>query len=921
MRRTVSRISAVVAMTVLVGCSGSDGGPSVPSVTLQSIALTPATGMVAVGDLIAFTAEATYSDGTIEDVTRSAVWASDDDSVLVRRANSEFRGVSEGSVQVSATVMDGDNSVQGTASVTVTPSPITALQVTPTTVSLEVNADAQLTAIGTFLTGATETVTDAVEWRTSDATIATVSAGRVTGVAPGGVQITAVAGDVTAAATVTVNVPRIVDIAIEGPAGSLPAGATRQLAAVATLSSGSTTAVTADVNWTSSAVAIVTVGSGDMDPGLLTALREGESTISVQHPPTGLSATRTVRVAAASLQRVDVSPRAAEAASGDFVFLAAVGVFSDGSTQDFTRTVRWASSDTAVATVSNQGLDRGRVVAVAAGQATIFVVDEESGISSEDSGTSAIITVTPPVLRSLQVEPQTGETPAGRTFQFGARGNYSDGSTRVLTDVVEWSSNSMRATVDPTGLATGVAAGTAQIAVRDPVTGMTSGALSADLTIAPAVIEGIEIIPLDEALVVGDLRQVDAIGSFSDGSTRNVQNILGWQSSDPTVVIASSGGNLRAVSVGTATVTATDFSTMTSAQVLVSVIALQMVSIDIVPSRLLIPPGAEVPIRVEARFNNGAIEDVTETITYANTNPTVADRGTSGNRANRVFALAAGTTRLTASDGMSGLFGTLDMTVTSTLALQTVAVTAPSTTVFVGVDDQFRALGTFDNGEVYDLTHAVTWSSSDALRATVSDMSDSAGIVTGVAIGTATITAATGVVSPPFVVQVRPPVATGQWNGPTVSVDGTGTSYVDVGSVTFTAAQFGTNASISDVDITVDLLKTLGSCGAPIAGCPRHWDIGLRLVAQNGTPATVELAPINTWSGCTTMANAVQVTFDDDAASRPSVTPVTGTFRPSGQLSSFNGRNPVGTWVLQALNRFSARPLCINNYAVTIRGR
>src|SRR5439155_2305349 len=116
--------------------------------------------------------------------------------------------------------------------------------------------------------------------------------------------------------------------------------------------------------------------------------------------------------------------------------------------------VTWASSNTAVATVSESGLVSG----VAAGSATI------SATSGEVTGTAAV-TVTAPVapVASVAVSPATASVAVGQTVQLIATPKDASGS--VLTGrAVTWTSNTPAvATVSGSGLVTGVGAGAATI--------------------------------------------------------------------------------------------------------------------------------------------------------------------------------------------------------------------------------------------------------------------------------------------------------------------------------------------------------------------------------------------------------------------------------------------------------------------------
>ena len=149
--------------------------------------------------------------------------------------------------------------------------------------------------------------------------------------------------------------------------------------------------------------------------------------------------------------------------------LKANATYSDRSTSDVTSTASWASSNSAVATVSNTGL----VTAVAPGSANITVTD--GGQTA-----TAAITVNAPqrVLTSIAITPQGGAIGVGTTLQLTATGNYNDSSTSDLTSTAAWSSSATAiATVNTTGLVTAVAAGTTTITA-------TSSSVNANVTVS-----------------------------------------------------------------------------------------------------------------------------------------------------------------------------------------------------------------------------------------------------------------------------------------------------------------------------------------------------------------------------------------------------------------------------------------------------
>jgi RHS repeat-associated protein len=97
---------------------------------------------------------------------------------------------------------------------------------------------------------------------------------------------------------------------------------------------------------------------------------------------------------------------------------------------------------------------------------------------------SATVTVNP-LLQSITVAPATATVVIGAKQAFTATGNYSDGSTRNLTSSVTWtSSDTALASIDTTGIVTGLSAATATIrATLGSITGSATLTVLATPTI------------------------------------------------------------------------------------------------------------------------------------------------------------------------------------------------------------------------------------------------------------------------------------------------------------------------------------------------------------------------------------------------------------------------------------------------------
>lgn len=333
----------------------------------------------------------------------------------------------------------------------------------------------------------------------------------------------------------------ITSLTISPANSTLPLGLTKQFTATGHYSDGTTRDLTTQVAWGTSATGIgskpvATVAAG----GLVTAGAIGSITLIADYG--SLRATTMLYVGAASVQTISVTPATATIPSGLTQAFTATAHYSDGTSQDVTAQVTWASADTSIATINSAGLARGLAPGATAITATRL------GLSG-----SATLTVGAPLLVSITVAPADPSVPRTFTSQFRALGAYSDGSSRDITGLATWTSGTTAvASVDSAGLATGLAVGTSTIKA-------TSGAIfgTTSLTVSAATLASISVVPADPIIAPGTSVQLAAVGTFSDGSSRTLVTGVSWSSVSTAVATVDSGGLAAGVAVGSSTVTAT----------------------------------------------------------------------------------------------------------------------------------------------------------------------------------------------------------------------------------------------------------------------------------------------------------------------------------------------------------------------------
>lgn len=159
-------------------------------------------------------------------------------------------------------------------------------------------------------------------------------------------------------------------------------------------------------------------------------------------------------------------------------------------------------------------------------------------------------------LTSISVTPGSASIPAGLTQQYKAQGSYSDGTSGDITSSVTWSSSSTNiATINGSGLATAVAAGSTTITATS---GSVSG--STTLTVTTPKLTAITVSPIGPAVKVsGGTLQFTATGVLDNNATQDMTSKVNWTSTDTSAATIASGGLATAGSTaGVTTITATD---------------------------------------------------------------------------------------------------------------------------------------------------------------------------------------------------------------------------------------------------------------------------------------------------------------------------------------------------------------------------
>jgi hypothetical protein len=240
-------------------------------------------------------------------------------------------------------------------------------------------------------------------------------------------------------------------------------------------------------------------------------------------------------------------------------------------TKDLTDQVTWATSADQCVTVTKTGFitSGGNICS------NILVTASMPGFNGLISGTMTVNVTQPssggggggttiPDVTSISIIPASATVSTiNATTQFIAIGTLAGGLGTVdLTDLAVWRSSEVSvATINTTGLATALNAGTTTISAVFTNQDGTSASGTASLTVSPSkAIEplvSIAVIPGSQTLLaVGQTAQFIAIGTTGTGTTVDLTTKVTWSSSITSVATINAFGLATATGAGTTAINA-----------------------------------------------------------------------------------------------------------------------------------------------------------------------------------------------------------------------------------------------------------------------------------------------------------------------------------------------------------------------------
>ncbi|MEK3687391.1 Ig-like domain-containing protein [Paenibacillus sp. FSL R10-2736] len=629
---------------------------------------------------------ATFQDGTQENVTSLAAWSSSDESVA-----DVLKGVITGYKQGTAVITAKYGTKTTTVEVTVDQT--SKLVVDDQSVFLKTEEAQQLKLTAVYPDGTTKDVTGTAVWSSSDSSIAYVYKGKIYGYTAGTATITATYGDKSVQVDVDVAVARYLDLSEEQL--SLKTSSTHALTLTATYADGSTEDVTSKAAWSSSDELVAFVKKGS----LTTYKLAGTATISAVY---GTLETST---------QIEVGAVSKLVASDDNVFLQISGtkqlvltaVAGDGSSSDITSSAVWTTSDKSIALIS-----KGLITGYSVGTATL---------TGTYNGAAATVTVDVGTARHLALSETSLNLAVDAAKVLVLKATFADGTVTDVTSKATWSSSDEAVAYVDKGSITTYAEGNVTITA-------VYGGKTVTATAAVGKSNKLSVDNDSLNLRLNGTQQLVLTALDASGTPSTVTDSAVWSTADENIAIVTKG-LVTGYKSGKTTITAVYGGKTLTIAVSVETAA----RLNLTVSKLNLGKDQSKAVTAMASYEDGTSQDVTEDAVWTTDNADVADvsKGT-------ITAYATGSAVITAAYG--GKTATVKITAGTPdkLALQAKTIELKEDETY-----QAEATGSYSDGSDKTITSDVEWSSSDEKIAEVKD-----GLITGLSVGTAVITAKIG---------------------------------------------------------------------------------------------------------------------------------------------------------------------------------
>ncbi len=732
----VLKIFLCLTLPFFVSCSvfqSSSNSKQDPIIKLEIVSTNSSS--IANGTQTQFIATGISSSGELVNLSSDVAWSSSDTNIASPIASDAgfFKAHSPGLVQISASYKN----LVVTSPLTITSAELSKLEISPAILELPSGFSHPLEVTGIFSDSTKQTLNNII-WSLNDPKVASISkTGKLTALTPGQAIITAQPElnknfSQNISLTVTDATLSKINLVLVNKAYQLPKGTRTIIEAIGLFSDNSKRNLSDVVTWSSSDENILNITYIDNGKAIVEATNEGNASITALF--SGISTEIPLSVSSAEIIGISIETPSLSTPSGQSIIIDAIGLFSDGSKKNISNNVYWFSSDESIASVSNaQGNNRGLITPKQAGKITITAFYNKITQELPFEVSAAVIT-------TLNISTNKTNIPAGVEVRFFATGIFSDGSQQDFTNKVVWRSNDESIAIienapESSGIVHTLQAGT--VLIKSAYQGLSA---ETTLDVSAPVISQLEIQPSVLELAKGTQAEIQVMGIFSDGSKLDLTDFSNFTTSDSSANILNDINTfVYAATIGSATITA--LYKNISAELPVTITNAVLVKLEVSTEQVQIPVTLSSQINATGIFSDGSKQNLTQVVSWWSSNDNIAIISNTDLSAGIMQGISTGSVLIGAT--IDGLSDTIPLEIQA-IELLGMQIESAVQSLPAGLSTTVRAIATFSDGSIDDISSQVSWLSSNPMAVLLTSSNTA---ITAVNPGTSTITATFGNIS------------------------------------------------------------------------------------------------------------------------------------------------------------------------------
>ncbi len=357
-------------------------------------------------------------------------------------------------------------------------------------------------------------------------------------------------------------------------------------------------------------------------------------------------------------------------------------------------------------------------------------LNNASGNISSDVNNIEVIC---PELQSIQIDANYNSFAVGSSQVLVANAIYSDSSIHNISHLATWSSSDPSVITSNAAEVSAIAAGSAEISAS-----FASQSGSRSLQAVSRNLSSIQISPVTVNIAAGEAIQLFAQGFYDDSSSQDISSQVNWSVDDPGLASISANGLLSATSNGSVQVSANLGAVTENKSISISNATLS--SLEISPAFANLALGSQLQLSATGVYSDASSRDLTAFVNWSSTDDSIVSIDATG----LLSAHATGSVLVQAN--YSGQTSSSSIQVQG-ISLSSIDLSSNPASLSQGFHSQFKAMGTYSDGSIIDISQQVIWSSNQLSMAEVSNAPGSKGRVSALGLGSLNITASLGAVS------------------------------------------------------------------------------------------------------------------------------------------------------------------------------